>query len=41
MRDAARAAVADLDLEAMAGQLIGLYHKLLDKKTNNTDAQER
>lgn len=33
MRGAARAAVADLDLEAMAGKLVGLYHQLL-KKTN-------
>jgi UDP-glucose:(heptosyl)LPS alpha-1,3-glucosyltransferase len=29
MRQAARAAVSDLDLEAMAGKLIGLYHDLL------------
>lgn len=33
MRHAARAAVADLDLETMAGQLIGLYHRLLDKNS--------
>jgi UDP-glucose:(heptosyl)LPS alpha-1,3-glucosyltransferase len=29
MRDAARAAVLDLDLETLAGKLIGLYRKLL------------
>jgi len=29
MREAARAAVLDLDLEAMAAKLIGLYHSLL------------
>ncbi|MFZ4536218.1 glycosyltransferase family 4 protein [Propionivibrio sp.] len=29
MREAARAAVLDLDLETMAGKLIGLYHSLL------------
>lgn len=33
MRDAARAAVADLDLEAMAGKLIALYRNLLADKS--------
>lgn len=31
MREAARAAVADLDLEAMAGKLIALYRRLLNE----------
>lgn len=35
MRGAARAAVADLDLEAMAGKLIGLYRSLLNKTNQN------
>lgn len=40
MRPAARAAVADLDLEAMAGKLIGLYHQLLTPHPSDTDALE-
>ena len=41
MRPAARAAVADLDLEAMAGKLIDLYHRLLNPLRSDTDALER
>ena len=42
MRPAARAAVADLDLEAMAGKLVALYHRLLTKLAEkNTDPLEQ
>ena len=35
MRDAARAAVADLDLETMAGKLIALYHRLRNENSTH------